>query len=140
MSIPSLTKSASRSEVATRTSISPWSRRNRNSLGMSHLAANESIVLTLTIPEVVRQLPRLPLRGALGCRESRPQRMRRLGQPNRAAPPYHQLHAEVILRLRMARLTAPWVTCSSSAAARRVAAKIAPVVRRRGRVPERWPP
>jgi hypothetical protein len=52
MSIPSLTKSASRSEVATRTSISPWTRRNRNSLGISYLAANESIVLTLTIPEV----------------------------------------------------------------------------------------
>ena len=52
ISIPSLTKSASRSDVATRTSISPWAWRNRNSLGMSHLAANESIVLTLTIPEV----------------------------------------------------------------------------------------
>ena len=51
MSIPSLTQSANRSDVATRTSISPWTRRNRNSLGMSHLAANESIVLTLTIPE-----------------------------------------------------------------------------------------
>ena len=30
----------------------PWVRRKRNSLGMSHLAANESIVLTLIIPEV----------------------------------------------------------------------------------------
>jgi hypothetical protein len=52
MSIPSLTKSAGRSDVATRTSISPWARRKRNSLGISHLAANESIVLTLTIAEV----------------------------------------------------------------------------------------
>ena len=50
-SIPSLTKSASRSAVATRTSISPCARRNLDSLGISHRAANESIVLTLTIPE-----------------------------------------------------------------------------------------
>jgi hypothetical protein len=45
MSIPSLTKSGSRADVATRTSMSPWARRNRDSRGMSHLAANESIVL-----------------------------------------------------------------------------------------------
>jgi hypothetical protein len=51
MSIPSLTKSVSRSDIATRTSISSRARRNRDSLGMSHRAANESIVLTLTIPD-----------------------------------------------------------------------------------------
>jgi hypothetical protein len=48
MSIPSPTKSASRSDVATRTSISWWARRKRDSRGISQRAANESIVLTLT--------------------------------------------------------------------------------------------
>jgi hypothetical protein len=68
---------------------------------MSHLAANESIVLTLTIPEVC---PVAADVAAARCsRTSRISVGRKGGadrrQPHRAARPYHQLHAEVILEV-----------------------------------------